>query len=59
MTYDDAIIIATEGLGDDVLYSHRGGLPDGGDRTIVWASEHETEGDYGAYAHAVIRRTSR
>lgn len=38
---------------------HDGDLRDGGDRTLIWASEEDSVDDDGARAVASIRRASR
>jgi len=41
----------------DYYAGHDGDLSEGGDRTLVWATEAESVNDDGAMAVAVIRRS--
>ena len=43
----------------DYYAGHDGDLEDGGDRTLVWANEPDSEDDDGKRAVASIRRTRK
>lgn len=53
-THDQAAAIIRERYGDAEV-GHCGDLPDGGDRTLAWASPEDADDDSGAKACAVIR----
>ena len=53
-TYDDAIDVIIEEFGDDSVWSHDGDLSEGGDRTMCWESEEDSENDGGENAVASI-----
>lgn len=54
-TYADALQLVRQHLPGCEL-GHAGDITDGGDRTLVWASEQDAEGDDGSQAVAVIVR---
>jgi hypothetical protein len=50
---------ALEGAYPNYWAGHDGDLADGGDRTLVWRNEAESENDDGANAVASIRRAKQ
>ena len=53
-TYEDACGILQEIYGDDIVIGHDGDLSTGGDRTLVWENEKDSENDDGKNAVAYI-----
>ena len=53
-TYEDACGILHEIYGDDIVIGHDGDLSKGGDRTLVWENEKDSENDDGKNAVAYI-----
>ena len=53
-TYEDACGILQELYGDDIVIGHDGDLSTGGDRTLVWLNEKDSENDDGKNAVAYI-----
>ena len=53
-SYDDAVA-AIEAAYPDAEIGHDGDLTDGGDRTLCWACESDSQNDDGAKAVASIR----
>jgi len=54
-SYGEAVAMVQQQLADCEL-GHAGDITDGGERTLVWASEEDAEGDDGSQAVAVIIR---
>jgi hypothetical protein len=55
-TYEAATDAVLAELGADAEIGHDGDLPDGGDRTLCWATLADSEDDDGANAVCEIRR---
>lgn len=53
-SYSAAKAAVEERLGPDGEIGHSGDLSDGGDATLFWASEEESENDDGAHAAGKI-----
>jgi hypothetical protein len=54
--YDAAYDAATKFAGAEGVVGHDGDLSEGGDRTLIWASEADAENDPGVNAIGSIRR---
>ena len=54
-TYEETIAAVETVLSDPVI-GHDGDISDGGDQTLVWASEELAQNDDGSRAAASIRR---
>lgn len=52
-SYSDAVVMVQQQLGSCVI-GHPGDIPDGGNRTLVWLTEDDAEGDDGSQAIATI-----
>jgi hypothetical protein len=52
--YEEACGILQELYGDDIVIGHDGDLSTGGDRTLVWENEKDSENDSGKNAIASI-----
>lgn len=54
-SYEAAVTAAEEWAGEEGVVGHDGDLSECGDRTLIWASEEESEDDAGANAIGSIR----
>jgi hypothetical protein len=57
-SYNEAVDAAYEYAGKDGVVGHAGDLADGGDRTLVWSTEDDSQNDHGVNAIASIRIVS-
>lgn len=56
----DAVIAHLDAeIDDGYVIGHSGDLSDGGDRTLFWGSEKESENDDGARALGEVRRLAK
>ena len=53
-TYEDACEVLQELYGEDIVIGHDGDLSNGGDRTLVWENEKDSENDSGKNSIASI-----
>ena len=53
-TYEDACEVLQELYGEDIVIGHDGDLSTGGDRTLVWENEKDSENDSGKNSIASI-----
>jgi hypothetical protein len=54
--YEEACGVLQEIYGEDIVIGHDGDLENGGDRTLVWENEKDSENDDGKNAIASISK---